>query len=134
MELKVWVDGVVRVVCGLSLNTSCQEVVISLAQAIGQTGRYVLVRKFRGSERPLVADDCPMQLLAQMGQLAAEVQFVLRKTGPSLSEGPHEPSKESQRPLLRLYSESLLDDRASLSKGEPSHPAEEETHFGHLYP
>ncbi|XP_008404327.2 ras association domain-containing protein 7-like isoform X2 [Poecilia reticulata] len=100
MELKVWVDGVVRVVCGLSLNTSCQEVVISLAQAIGQTGRYVLVRKFRGSERPLVADDCPMQLLAQMGQLAAEVQFVLRKTGPSLSEGPHEPSKESQRPLL----------------------------------
>ncbi|XP_032436372.1 ras association domain-containing protein 7-like isoform X2 [Xiphophorus hellerii] len=100
MELKVWVDGVVRVVCGLSLNTSCQEVVISLAQAIGQTGRYVLIRKLRGLERPLVADDCPMQLLAQMGQLAAEVQFVLRKTGPSLSEGPHRPSKESHRPLL----------------------------------
>ncbi|XP_043960700.1 ras association domain-containing protein 7-like isoform X1 [Gambusia affinis] len=100
MELKVWVDGVIRVVCGLSFNTSCQEVVISLAQAIGQTGRYVLIRKFRGLERPLVADDCPMQLLAQMGQLAAEVQFVLRKTGPSLSEGPHTPSKESQRPLL----------------------------------
>ncbi|XP_054881659.1 ras association domain-containing protein 7-like [Poeciliopsis prolifica] len=100
MELKVWVDGVVRVVCGLSLNTSCQEVVISLAQAIGQTGRYVLSRKFRGLEYPLVADDCPMQLLAQMGQLAAEVQFVLRKTGHSLSEGPHKPSKESHRPLL----------------------------------
>lgn len=35
MELKVWVEGVVRVVCGLSLETSCQDVVITLAQAIG---------------------------------------------------------------------------------------------------
>lgn len=36
MELKVWVDGVVRVVCGLSEETSCQDVVIALAQAIGE--------------------------------------------------------------------------------------------------
>lgn len=37
MELKVWVEGVVKVVCGLSLSTSCQEVVITLAQAIGKS-------------------------------------------------------------------------------------------------
>lgn len=37
MELKVWVEGVVRVVSGLSLNTSCQDVVIALAQAIGKS-------------------------------------------------------------------------------------------------
>lgn len=36
MELKVWVDGMVRVVCGLSLNTSCKDVVIALAQSIGK--------------------------------------------------------------------------------------------------
>lgn len=35
MELKVWVDGVARVVCGLSVNTPCKDVVIALAQAIG---------------------------------------------------------------------------------------------------
>lgn len=35
MELKVWVDGIPRVVCGLSEDTSCQDVVIALAQAIG---------------------------------------------------------------------------------------------------
>lgn len=40
MELKVWVDGVVRVVCGLSEETSCQDVVIALAQAIGAFVRY----------------------------------------------------------------------------------------------
>lgn len=108
MELKVWVDGVVRVVCGLSLNTSCQDVVISLAQAIGQTGRYVLIRKFRGLERLLVAEDCPMQLLAQMGQLAAEVHFILRRTGPSLSEGPHEHSKQNPPPLVEPSETELL--------------------------
>lgn len=32
----MWVDGVVRVVCGLSEETSCQDVVIALAQAIGK--------------------------------------------------------------------------------------------------
>lgn len=36
MELKVWVDGVQRVVCGVSEQTTCQEVVIALAQAIGE--------------------------------------------------------------------------------------------------
>lgn len=92
MELKVWVEGVVRVVCGLSLNTPCQDVVIALAQAIGQTGRYILILKLRGNERHLVAEDCPLQQLAQLGQQAAEVQFILRRTGPSLSEDPNTPS------------------------------------------
>ncbi|KAF6721049.1 Ras association domain-containing protein 7 [Oryzias melastigma] len=89
MELKVWVEGVLRVVCGLSLSTSCQDVVIALAQAIGQTGRYTLTMKYRGNERTLVADDCPLQQLAQLGPLAAEVQFVLQRTGPTLSEDSH---------------------------------------------
>ncbi|XP_041806853.1 ras association domain-containing protein 8-like [Chelmon rostratus] len=101
MELKVWVDGVVRVVCGLSLNTSCQDVVIALAQAIGQTGRYVLILKLRGTERQLVADDCPLHQLAQLGQLAAEVHFVLRRIGPSLSGGPDTPTQERRFPLPR---------------------------------
>lgn len=36
MELKVWVDGVQRIVCGVNEFTTCQEVVIALAQAIGK--------------------------------------------------------------------------------------------------
>ena len=36
MELKVWVDGIQRVVCGVSEQTTCQEVVIALAKAIGE--------------------------------------------------------------------------------------------------
>ncbi|KAK2914086.1 hypothetical protein QQF64_030057 [Cirrhinus molitorella] len=86
MELKVWVDGIPRVVCGLSEKTSCQDVVIALAQAKGQTGRYVLIQKLRDKERQLVANERPLESLAKLGQLGNEVQFILRRTGPTSSE------------------------------------------------
>lgn len=35
MEVKVSVDGIPRVVCGVTEETTCQEVVIALAQALG---------------------------------------------------------------------------------------------------
>lgn len=67
----------------------------------GQTGRYILILKLRGTERQLLANDCPLQLLSQLGQHAAEVQFFLRRTGPSLSDGRDAPSKERGLPLHR---------------------------------
>ncbi|XP_075610954.1 ras association domain-containing protein 7 isoform X1 [Balearica regulorum gibbericeps] len=88
MELKVWVDGIQRVVCGVSEQTTCQEVVIALARAIGQTGRYVLVQKLREKERQLLPLECPLESLAKCGQYANDVQFVLRRTGPSVAERP----------------------------------------------
>ncbi|XP_068800786.1 ras association domain-containing protein 7 isoform X2 [Struthio camelus] len=88
MELKVWVDGIQRVVCGVSQQTTCQEVVVALARAIGQTGRYVLVQKLREKERQLLPLECPLESLAKCGQYANDVQFVLRRTGPSVAERP----------------------------------------------
>lgn len=35
MEVKVLVDGLPRVVCGVTEETTCQDVVIALAQALG---------------------------------------------------------------------------------------------------
>ncbi|KAM8940538.1 ras association domain-containing protein 7 isoform 2-T2 [Pelodytes ibericus] len=88
MELKVWVDGVQRVVCGVSEQTSCQDVVIALAQAIGQTGRYVLIQTLRDKERQLLPHERPLEFLAKSGQYANDVHFILRRTGPSLTERP----------------------------------------------
>uniref|UniRef100_A0A8C0HEE6 Ras association domain-containing protein 7 n=1 Tax=Chelonoidis abingdonii TaxID=106734 RepID=A0A8C0HEE6_CHEAB len=88
MELKVWVDGIQRVVCGVSDQTTCQEVVIALARAIGQTGRYILIQKLREKERQLLPHECPLESLAKCGQYANDVQFVLQRTGPSLAERP----------------------------------------------
>ncbi|XP_071199848.1 ras association domain-containing protein 8-like isoform X2 [Salvelinus alpinus] len=96
MELKVWVDGVQRVVCGVTEATTCQEVVIALAQAIGRTGRYTLVEKWRDTERHLAPHESPVASLNTWGQYAGDVQLILHRTGPSLTERP-----PSEGPLLR---------------------------------
>ncbi|XP_078271405.1 ras association domain-containing protein 7-like isoform X2 [Rhinoraja longicauda] len=101
MELRVWVEGVQRVVCGVTLETSCQQVVIALAQAIGQTGRYVLVQSLRDTERQLLPTECPMQLLAKCGQYANDVRFLLRRTGSAQSDrSAPDPSGRTPTPTL----------------------------------
>ncbi|XP_048861817.1 ras association domain-containing protein 8-like isoform X1 [Brienomyrus brachyistius] len=112
MELKVWVDGVQRVVCGVSEVTTCQEVVVALAQAIGRTGRYTLTERWRGIERPLAPFECPIASLNQWGPHAGDVQLVLRRTGSTATERPasdgpaHIPERvlyrQSLPPLARL--------------------------------
>ncbi|KAL5006662.1 hypothetical protein ScPMuIL_015468 [Solemya velum] len=77
MELKVWADGIQRVVCGVGTNTSCQEVVIALAHAMGRTGRFTLMEKWRDNERPLPPSECPLSVLQKWGEYASEVQFHL---------------------------------------------------------
>lgn len=79
-ELKVRVDGVSRVVCGVTETTSCQDVVIALAHAIGRTGRFTLIEKWRDSERPLLPSDCPLQVLHKWGEYASEVQLLLHQS------------------------------------------------------
>lgn len=59
MELKVWVDGIQRVVCGVSEQTTCQEVVIALARAIGEpspsAGGMLHLQALPGKEESLGA-------------------------------------------------------------------------------
>ncbi|KAM4747270.1 ras association domain-containing protein 8 [Rhinophrynus dorsalis] len=106
MELKVWVDGVQRIVCGVTEVTTCQEVVIALAQAIGRTGRYTLIEKWRDTERHLAPHENPVISLNKWGQYASDVQLILRRTGPSLSERPTSDSI-AHVPERTLYRQSL---------------------------
>ncbi|KAJ1164789.1 hypothetical protein NDU88_005223 [Pleurodeles waltl] len=106
MELKVWVDGVQRIVCGVTEITTCQEVVIALAQAIGRTGRYTLIEKWRDTERHLAPHENPIISLNKWGQYASDVQLILRRTGPSLSERPTSDSV-ARIPERTLYRQSL---------------------------
>ncbi|XP_051889743.1 ras association domain-containing protein 8b [Pristis pectinata] len=106
MELKVWVDGVQRIVCGVTEATTCQEVVIALAQAIGRTGRYTLIEKWRETERHLAPHENPLIALNKWGQYASDVHLILRRTGPSLSERPTSDTV-SRVPERTLYRQSL---------------------------
>lgn len=81
MELKVWVDGIKRVVCGVTDNTTCQDIVIALAQAMGRTGRFTLIEKWRENERPLAPTECPLLVLQKWGEFASEVKLMLYESG-----------------------------------------------------
>uniref|UniRef100_A0A3Q0SMM8 Ras association domain family member 8b n=1 Tax=Amphilophus citrinellus TaxID=61819 RepID=A0A3Q0SMM8_AMPCI len=106
MELKVWVDGVQRIVCGVTEFTTCQEVVIALAQAIGRTGRYTLIEKWRETERHLAPHENPVVSLNKWGQYASDVQLILQRTGPSVSERPNSEGL-ARVPERGLYRQSL---------------------------
>ncbi|XP_068595651.1 ras association domain-containing protein 8-like [Brachionichthys hirsutus] len=107
MELKVWVDGVQRVVCGVTEATTCQEVVIALAQAIGRTGRYTLVEKWRDAERHLAPHESPVASLNTWGQYASDVQLILHRTGPSMTERPPSEGPPLRGPERGLHRQSL---------------------------
>lgn len=48
----------------------------------------MLVQKLREKERQLLPLECPLESLAKCGQYANDVQFILRRTGPSMAERP----------------------------------------------
>uniref|UniRef100_A0A8C7E334 Ras association domain-containing protein 8 n=1 Tax=Naja naja TaxID=35670 RepID=A0A8C7E334_NAJNA len=88
MELKVWVDGVQRI-----------EVVIA-AQAIGRTGRYTLIEKWRDTERHLSPHENPIISLNKWGQHAGDVQL---PTSDSVARIPERTLyRQSLPPLAKL--------------------------------
>lgn len=76
----MWVDGIQRVICGVSDSTTCQDIVLALAHATGRTGRFTLIEKWRSNERPLAPDEQPLQVLHKWGEYATDVQFMLIQT------------------------------------------------------
>lgn len=64
----------------------------------GQTGRYVLIQRLRDTERQLSATERPLESLAKFGQHSNEVQFYLRRTGPSSSSDGHERTLSLHKP------------------------------------
>ncbi|XP_046546065.1 uncharacterized protein LOC124256152 [Haliotis rubra] len=77
MELKVWVDGIQRVVCGVTVDTTCQDVVIAFAHSMGRTGRFTLIEKWRDVERPLTPGEHPLKVLHKWGEYSSEVKLFL---------------------------------------------------------
>ncbi|XP_048466519.1 ras association domain-containing protein 8b [Rhincodon typus] len=72
----------------------------------GRTGRYTLIEKWRETERHLAPHENPLAALNKWGQYASDVQLILRRTGPSLSERPTSDSS-GRGPERTLYRQSL---------------------------
>ncbi|XP_017773949.1 PREDICTED: ras association domain-containing protein 8 isoform X2 [Nicrophorus vespilloides] len=78
MELKVWVEGIQRIVCGVTEATTCQDVVFALAHATGKSGRFTLIERWRNNERQLAPTENPMKILMKWGEYSNDVQFILQ--------------------------------------------------------
>ncbi|KAG8002884.1 Ras association domain-containing protein 8 [Nibea albiflora] len=84
MEVKVYVDGIPRVVCGVTTETTCQEVVIALAKALDQAGRYSLRETFKDFTRCMTPNEHLLETLEKYGEQAREVQLTLFHNGSSV--------------------------------------------------
>lgn len=96
MELKVWVEGIQRIVCGVTEQTTCQDVVYALAHATGKTGRFTLNERWRSNERLLSPQDHPLKILMKWGEYSNDVQFILQRSQLDDSKGGNSQTKQKQ--------------------------------------
>ena len=135
MELKVWVEGIQRVICGVSDNTTCQDVVVALAHATGKTGRFTLVEKWRDNERLLAPAEKPLKSLHKWGEYATDVQFILRhsdRNKPNHNDGRTEKFSHNFSPHQTNIKKSLTfsgahsySPRVTKGQGQRSGPIQE---------
>ncbi|VEN39899.1 unnamed protein product [Callosobruchus maculatus] len=107
MELKVWVEGIQRIVCGVTETTTCQDVVFALAHATGKSGRFTLIERWRNNERQLAPNENPLKLITKWGEYSSDVQFILQRSDGNKSTQPlkNKPLNFNS-PLSPLHSQS----------------------------
>lgn len=99
MELRVWVDGTQRVVCGVKLTTTCQEIVFALAHATQQAGRFIMIERWRNNERLLSPNEQPLVTLQRWASRMDEVEYILRKTSTDSPANQQQPPQQQPSQL-----------------------------------
>lgn len=104
-DLRVWVDGVERVVRGAHEDTTCENILLALANATGKLGRFALLEKWRDLERILPREAKPLKCLQMWGKGASEVKFVLKlmkdKSTPNANKVGGEESCDNEENLTK---------------------------------
>ncbi|XP_034487117.1 myb-like protein AA [Drosophila innubila] len=119
MELKVWVEGIQRIVCGVTVNTTCQDVVFALAHATGKVGRFTLIERWRNNERHLAPNENPMKLLLKWGEYANDVQFILQR-----SENKQQAAQQQQQqPQAQSQPQQQINNNYAVMTKKPLGPS-----------
>jgi hypothetical protein len=64
MDLRVYVDGVARIICDLTRTTTVHDIIIALAQYKGKAGRYSLIQRApNGTQRTLSPNELTCELI-----------------------------------------------------------------------
>ena len=72
------VDGLVRIIRGVQLDTTCHDIVSVLSRATGRKKAQVLVEVWQGCVRKVAPYERPLLLWAQWGRHKKQVSFALR--------------------------------------------------------
>ena len=72
------VDGLVRIIRGVQLDTTCHDIVNVLSRATGRKKAQVLVEVWQGCVRKVAPYERPLLLWAQWGRHKKQVSFALR--------------------------------------------------------
>ncbi|KAM3961177.1 ras association domain-containing protein 8 isoform 2-T2 [Aphomia sociella] len=99
MELKVWVEGIQRIVCGVTETTTCQDVVFALAHATGKVGRFTLIERWRNNERLLAPQEYPLKILSKWGEYSNDIQFILRRSDSGNNQKSLQATGNTRSPL-----------------------------------
>ena len=123
MEFKVWVDGIERVICGVQpQTTTCRDIVLCLAQATQQFGKFVLIEKWRQNERLLAPNELPIQILNKWGDLANEVCFIMRRSDVHQQIQQQQQQIQQQQQYLNNNNEPLYSTVRPIFNGNVLHP------------
>lgn len=124
MELKVWVEGIQRIVCGVTDATTCQDVVFALAHATGKTGRFTLIERWRNNERALAPQETPLKILMKWGEYSSDVQFVLQRSEQSQQQLQRQQQKKQIQENGNYPRQRSLTSATSLpnSRSNPASP------------
>jgi hypothetical protein len=64
MDLRVYVDGVARIICDLTRTTTVHDIIIALAQYKGKAGRYSLIQRAPdGTQKTLSPNQLTCELI-----------------------------------------------------------------------
>ena len=81
MDLRVYVDGVARIICDLTESTTVHDVIIALAKYKGKPGRYSLVEQsFDGSQRTVSPSELTSELISH-----PDWKYILHESSTSSS-------------------------------------------------
>lgn len=79
MDLRVYVDGIARIICDLTSNTTVHDIIIALAQYKGKAGRYSLIERAPdGAQRTLSPSELTNELIQH-----PDWSYILRQNSSS---------------------------------------------------
>ena len=105
MDLRVYVDGVARIICDLTRTTTVHDIIIALAQYKGKAGRYALIQRAPdGTQKTLSPHQLTSELIRQ-----SDWTYILQQN-PANQQQQQQRSKSldgRKTPLQQTITESM---------------------------